>query len=539
MTMTKFKISFKRRDIHMSEEVLSEPKKDENVFIKKIKPFLDRMTMIISIVAGIWCIVLSRDAFYNPSVEDFDILFSLSLVCLSLFVLAVIFVISFLKVSDKAKIVTDLIRLAFTWLAFFATFFVGYDDVYYHNNYYYYNDPSFFFPYVFLVIADTVLYLSSKYSPAPSNDEKMTQLSSSLGTFFGGISLVAYFFISAFSQIAAYTQRVNGTNTKYDEAGVATLSVSLVFFFLLICLLLIIIFSKKIRSNNNLVYALVALFSVLFIIGTVVQCIALYNTGFHNGFYFFILALRFVSQRQLSNWTALLLIFFSCKPVFKIKSEDTNERKELAPNVVWAGTPGEAFSFFLGQGLLVLITLGIYSPWAFCNYKNWVYNRSSYDGHRYKFNGKGGELLIDCLFWGLLSIITLGIYSFWAVNNLKAWENANIIEVKEGANPYSQQLGTWNGTASDVFVFGLVNGFLIAITLGIYTPWFYCKYKNWVYEHSSYQGLKYRFTGDGGDLFGKCLVWGILSVLTLGIYSFWAFNYFKEWENRKILVAAN
>jgi hypothetical protein len=257
MAMTKFKISFKRRDIHMSEEVLSEPKKDENVFIKKIKPFLDRMTMIISIVAGIWCIVLSRDAFYNPSVEDFDILFSLSLVCLSLFVLAVIFVISFLKVSDKAKIVTDLIRLAFTWLAFFATFFVGYDDVYYHNNYYYYNDPSFFFPYVFLVIADTVLYLSSKYSPAPSNDEKMTQLSSSLGTFFGGISLAAYFFISClFAGLAACTQTEltwNEIQNTMKRAWLRYMFLS-VLSFLLICLLLMAIFSKKSRSNNVLVH---------------------------------------------------------------------------------------------------------------------------------------------------------------------------------------------------------------------------------------------------------------------------------------------
>jgi hypothetical protein len=541
MTMTKFKISFKRRDIHMSEEVLSEPTKDENVLITKAKPLLDRLLMIISMMAAIWCIALNEYVFPQLAGERFYNILSLCLVCLNLSVLAIVFIISFKKVSDKTKNTSDLVRLICTWLAFFTPLLTIYASNSDNVLASLFNQPYFSFPYFFLLTADTILYLSSKCGPIPSNDEKMTQLSNSLALFFGGISLVTYFFIRVYIWLASYIRHAALQDLEYPVADLIEMPIFCALSMVIVCLLLMILFSKSIRNNKDFVYVLVGFFVSAFVLDVVVYCLNAYQCSVRGDSDGLILLSAIISLESLVNWTALLFIVFPYRPFFpKRKARKVRKvRKEPIYSVYWKGTPGTTFLFFLGQGLLVLLTLGIFSPWVFCSYKNWVYDRSSYGGHRYRFYGQGEELFGKCLVWGILCTFTLGIYSFWAFNSFKTWENANTFEIKEGTNPHNQQLATWNGTARDVFVFGLVNGFLIAITLGIYTPWFYCKYKNWVYEHSSYQGLKYRFIGDGGDLFGKCLVWGILSVLTLGIYSFWAFNYFKEWENRKILVAAN
>jgi len=73
------------------------------------------------------------------------------------------------------------------------------------------------------------------------------------------------------------------------------------------------------------------------------------------------------------------------------------------------------------QFFLILITLGIGTPWAVCMKESWLARHTVIDGHQLVFDGKGGQLFMHYIKWFLLSIITLGVYSLWANIKMKQW----------------------------------------------------------------------------------------------------------------------
>lgn len=70
---------------------------------------------------------------------------------------------------------------------------------------------------------------------------------------------------------------------------------------------------------------------------------------------------------------------------------------------------------------------------------------------------------------------------------------------------------------------------LVAITLGIGTPWAVCMKERWIAKHTIIDGKQLRFDGTGGQLFGKYIIWFLLTIVTLGIYSLWLTIKMKKW----------
>ena len=73
------------------------------------------------------------------------------------------------------------------------------------------------------------------------------------------------------------------------------------------------------------------------------------------------------------------------------------------------------------QGVIILFTLGIGTPWAICLKEGWYAKHTVIDGRQVTFDGTGGQLFGNYIKWFLLTIITLGIYSFWLSLKMKAW----------------------------------------------------------------------------------------------------------------------
>jgi len=85
---------------------------------------------------------------------------------------------------------------------------------------------------------------------------------------------------------------------------------------------------------------------------------------------------------------------------------------------------GTAFSFFwliVRNQILVFITVGLYIPWAICNYAGWVARHTEWQGKRLHFHGTGGQIFKRWLFWTGLTGITAGIYAFWFIPNMYGW----------------------------------------------------------------------------------------------------------------------
>ena len=72
-------------------------------------------------------------------------------------------------------------------------------------------------------------------------------------------------------------------------------------------------------------------------------------------------------------------------------------------------------------GLVIILTLGICTPWAICMEYNWEVKHTVINGKRLAFDGTAIELFGNWIKWFLLCIITLGIYIFWLHIALKKW----------------------------------------------------------------------------------------------------------------------
>jgi|YNPMSStandDraft_2_1061718.scaffolds.fasta_scaffold00004_6 uncharacterized membrane protein YjgN (DUF898 family) len=78
------------------------------------------------------------------------------------------------------------------------------------------------------------------------------------------------------------------------------------------------------------------------------------------------------------------------------------------------------------NGFLILITLGLNTPWAICRYQRWYYRNLSLGNRRFKFIGKGAQLFPLYFIVSILSLITLGIYLPFGICKIKKWIALNV-----------------------------------------------------------------------------------------------------------------
>ncbi len=72
--------------------------------------------------------------------------------------------------------------------------------------------------------------------------------------------------------------------------------------------------------------------------------------------------------------------------------------------------------------IIIIITLGICTPWAICLEYEWEAKHTVINGKRLEFDGTAVQLFGNWIKWLLLIIITLGIYGFWTGIALKKWK---------------------------------------------------------------------------------------------------------------------
>ena len=71
----------------------------------------------------------------------------------------------------------------------------------------------------------------------------------------------------------------------------------------------------------------------------------------------------------------------------------------------------------------------------------------------------------------------------------------------------------------------ILQGLLIAFTLGFGAPWAICMKERWIAKHTFINGRQLAFDGTGGQLFGKYIIWLLLTLITCGIYAYyWAYK---------------
>tara|TARA_B110000858_G_scaffold12610_1_gene12831 strand:- start:247 stop:555 length:309 start_codon:yes stop_codon:yes gene_type:complete len=88
----------------------------------------------------------------------------------------------------------------------------------------------------------------------------------------------------------------------------------------------------------------------------------------------------------------------------------------------------------------------------------------------------------------------------------------------------------FNEDVGGLFVNLIAAYLMVFFTLGIATPWAFCKLERWKANNTIIDDKKIKFTGEGSSLLGKFIVWYILTIITLGIYSFWMINKLQKFK---------
>src|SRR5262249_41089151 len=93
----------------------------------------------------------------------------------------------------------------------------------------------------------------------------------------------------------------------------------------------------------------------------------------------------------------------------------------------YKGTVMELFKVHIVNQILVMLTFGIYTPWAICRMATFMYENTEVNGQRGRltFAGDGAALLGTYILGAILTSCTFGIYGAWFANDLFAffWEN--------------------------------------------------------------------------------------------------------------------
>jgi uncharacterized membrane protein YjgN (DUF898 family) len=164
-------------------------------------------------------------------------------------------------------------------------------------------------------------------------------------------------------------------------------------------------------------------------------------------------------------------------------------------------------------GLLLFIPLIIHGS---LRYRS---SRSSWRGIHFGYRGQLKELYRICLRDGLLTLITVGIYGSWLTIHLR---NYTVGHLRYGSTSFR-----YKGDGAAFFLLNLKGYLLTVFTLGIYGFWwqrdlfnYYVNNLSW--EHPDGKRIQFRSTATGGGFFSLMLVNVLIVVFTLGIGFAWA-----------------
>ncbi len=216
-------------------------------------------------------------------------------------------------------------------------------------------------------------------------------------------------------------------------------------------------------------------------------------------------------------------------------------------NPMFHGTGGSLMKIHIVNLLLTLVTLGFYSFWAKVKVRKYFYNETEVGGDRFDYHGTGKELMIGWLKVSVVFIVVLGAMGAMQV----VWSGpmsellANLVFYAGllflvpvaivGSRRYRLSRSSWRGIrfsfrghAKEFIRIFTPGALLSVVTLGLYTPYFDNKVREYLIDHSYFGTRKFNYDGQGSELFGPYLKASLLLFPTLGLYWFW----FTPWKQR-------
>lgn len=216
-------------------------------------------------------------------------------------------------------------------------------------------------------------------------------------------------------------------------------------------------------------------------------------------------------------------------------SQDSNPSKRF---LKFFGKGSSYFGISIINFILIILTLGLYYPWAKEKIRKYIWNETEMENSRFVFHGTGWEmfkgfvisylmliLVYGCIFWMqfriedakwvlfLLVFLILFIISIFVPFAIfHAWK------YRVSRTSWRGIYFSFNGRFSEFYKIYVKYFFFVIITFGIASPWMTVKLQKYLFSHTKLGDLKLDFHGDGSDLFVINFLGVFLSYITLFIY---------------------
>lgn len=151
----------------------------------------------------------------------------------------------------------------------------------------------------------------------------------------------------------------------------------------------------------------------------------------------------------------------------------------------YRGDLDDLYRICIRDGLLTLLTLGIYGAWLQMNLRNYVIGHIRFGNSSFVYKGDGLDFFVMNIKGYFLSIITLGIYSFWWQRDIYAYYVNNLSwQFPDGRRMEFRSTATGGG----FFELLVVNFFLVLFTFGIGLSWAHVRTMNFMLSHAEMVG---------------------------------------------------
>lgn len=216
------------------------------------------------------------------------------------------------------------------------------------------------------------------------------------------------------------------------------------------------------------------------------------------------------------------------------------EKKE-STRLKFDGTGWELLKLYLFNALATISTLGVYSFWARVRVFRYLRQHLIFLGQRFDYHATGLERFI-----GFLKAAPIALIYYFALQTpleyfapedykqftpyitilimfytLIPFIYIGRIRFNLSRTSYNNIRFHFTGRVLEVIKIFLVGVPLIILTLGFYGPWFAVRLQKFNRENTYYGNVPFSFDGSGGELLWIHLKGVFFTLITFGIYSFW------------------
>ncbi len=222
-----------------------------------------------------------------------------------------------------------------------------------------------------------------------------------------------------------------------------------------------------------------------------------------------------------------------------------NTNRVQSYHLQFFGKGSEYFAIMIVNWLLMVVTLGIYYPWARAKRLKYIYGQTALNDQRFNFAGTGKEMFRGFIKVILFYLVVMVIYTlfifyqlafpailvlllaFFAIYPLAIHGS---LRYRMSRTSYRGIRFGYRGDRAELFKNCIKWGLLTLVTFGIYGAWMSMNVRRYTHQNIRYGNIRFSNKCNGTDWFLLNLVGYFLTLITLGIYSFWwqrdIFNYY-------------